>query len=47
MIEKKPTTTRNATQARQGSIEHVSRYVLGIGLPLAIVAMIVVYLFFL
>jgi len=44
MIDKKPTTTRNATQARQGSIEHVSRYVLGIGLPLAAVALVLVYL---
>lgn len=45
MADRKTPLTRNATQARQGSIEHVGRYVLGIGLPLAIIAMIVVYLF--
>ncbi|WP_167525289.1 hypothetical protein [Roseomonas genomospecies 6] len=44
MADRKTSPTRNATQARQGSIEHVGRYVLGIGLPLAIIAMIVVYM---
>ena len=44
MADRKTTHTRNATQARQGSMEHVGRYVLGIGLPLAIIAMIVIYL---
>ncbi len=45
MIDQKPPPTRTATQARQGSIKHVGRYVLGISLPLAIIAMIAVYLF--
>lgn len=47
MAERKTTITQNATKARQGSTEHVTRYVLGIGLPLAIIGMIVAYLFIL
>ncbi|HYD69072.1 hypothetical protein [Azospirillum sp.] len=45
MADQKTPPTRNATQARQGSMEHVGRYVLGIGLPLAIIAMIVAFVF--
>ncbi len=44
MVDQKTPPTRTATQARQGSVEHVGRYVLGIGLPLAIIAMIAVYM---
>lgn len=44
MVDQRTPPTRTATQARQGSIKHVGRYVLGISLPLAIVAMIAVYM---
>ena len=44
MIDDKTTTTRTTNQARQGSTPHVTRHVLGFGLPIAILAMLVVYL---
>lgn len=47
MNDDRKTTVRNTTQTRQGSTEHVTRYVLGIGLPIAIIAMVLVYKFIL
>ena len=44
MDDQNRTSTRNTTQARQGVTPHVTRHVLGIGLPVAILAMLVVYL---
>ncbi|TWA77842.1 hypothetical protein FBZ85_1062 [Azospirillum brasilense] len=44
MVDQKTAPIRTATQARQGSTKHVGRYVLGISLPLAIIAMIAVYM---
>ncbi|WP_207459888.1 hypothetical protein [Azospirillum sp. SYSU D00513] len=46
MADTKPKIVRSETQARQATTPHVTRYVLGIGLPLAILAFIVVALFF-
>ncbi len=46
MADVKPKIVRSETQARQGTTPHMTRYVLGIGLPLAIVAFIVVAMFF-
>ena len=45
MDNDRKTTVRNTTETRQGTTEHVTRYVLGIGLPIAIIAMVLVYQF--
>lgn len=44
MSDKNHTTSRTTNQARQGTTPHVTRHVLGFGLPAAILAMLVVYL---
>ena len=44
MNDDKTTTTRTTNQARQGTTPHVTRHVLGFGLPIAILAMLAVYL---
>ena len=40
----KPPPTKSATEARQGQTTGIVRWVLGISLALAIIAMLVVYL---